>query len=111
VTGIDLTATGATALYTVPAGGAVVLAVVLKIATATDSTVAAVAGLEIAASSYDVARYGSTFITAAGQSWRWFLANRLRAFSPADVLSLRVQTGATATTLTATAEVIGYELS
>ena len=113
VTGIDLKATAATNLYTVPTGKTLIVTEVVIRVTAVDTFISG-ATIEVGKSAgYDewlvatamgalsaVNQYRMLSHSAAGLIYQSFAAG--------DVLALNVTVGAVSTTLTAAADVFGY---
>lgn len=113
VTGISLTATGATTLFTVPAGATFVMTeVVLRITAVNTFISGATIGVGKSASFNEwlvatamgslntVGQFRLLSHSAAGLIYQTFAAT--------EAIALNVTIGATSTTLTATAEVYGY---
>ena len=113
VTGVDLKNTGQTTLYTVPSGKALIITDIIPVITAID-TVAVFPIIRIGkASSYNEWLSLTTIpsVTAAGQAFSLNTSGALAIrsiFTAGEVVSVDVQTAATATTLTATFHVFGY---
>lgn len=112
VAGINLKTVATTTLYTTPAGHtAVISAIILEITTGTSITVDAKAGVGIAAGEDDIFSSENLVNTrAAGDVWSFSLKGKARTAPAASAVKLGVDTGATGTTLTATAHVFGFLL-
>lgn len=110
VTGIDLKTIATTVLYTVPVGlKAVILAVVLEITTGASITADAKAGVGIAAGEDDIFASETLVNTRATDNiWMFSAKGRARTALASSVVKLGIDTGATGTTLIATAHVLGY---
>lgn len=110
---INLKTQTATALYTVPAGKTLVTCeIIVRITASSGFAVAATISVG-KASSYNevVAATALTGLSAVGSCVNLMDASALQIFNvmnAGDVVSINVGTGATATTLTATVDYIGY---
>ena len=111
---IDLKAVAATTLWTVPGGiNAVITGLMLRITAITAITVDPEIGVGIAAGEDDI-MYRSPLIGiqsgAADMQFNcaMFFGGLQAQVSPADVVKLGVDVGATGTTLTVTADLLGY---
>jgi hypothetical protein len=104
---IDLTATGLTTLYTVPSGKtALISGVVLRVTGSSSATVPAQASIEGASTIFAVETLAD--VLNVHDTWTfWHDKSTTVQAIAADVISLDVDTAATATTLDATAFLIG----
>lgn len=111
VTGINLAAVGVTPLFITPAGfTAVVTDLYLQITVSAAPVTPPTAGAGVAAGEDDVfPSVPLTGLLAVGDVWPFALANSKGVVVPAaSTLSLGVDVGAVAGTLTATARVYGF---
>jgi len=109
VSGVDGKAVAVTSLYTVPAGKtAIIFDVVLVPTTATAITAPPTAGVGIAAGEDDI--FASQILTgllAVGNAWRFPSGGKFQIATAGQIVKLGIDTGATGTTLTLDAHVIG----
>ncbi len=110
---VDLKTTGATSLYTVPSGKSLILiSAILRMTNADTATVPAVIGIG-KTSAYNEFRDTETLIDfdTTGDIVNISSSpsnNVTSVFAAGDIVAINVITGATATTATASATLIGY---
>jgi len=111
VDSIDAKATGTTTLYTVPAGTTIVVTeVVLRCTAAVAITVAAVAGVGVAGGEDDIfASQPLTGLEAAGETFSFPAGGIGVVATAAEVIKLGIDTAATGTSQTLSADIFGYE--
>jgi len=109
---IDLTATGTTNLYTVPASTSTIITKAVLIITADSGiTVDAVAGIGIAAGEDDViAPMTLTQVRVTDDMWIFVMEGNVELALTTEIVKLGVDTGATGTTLTGTLRLYGIEI-
>ena len=109
---VNAKATGTTTLYTVPAGlTIVVLAVVLRCTAAVSITVPATAGVGIASGEDDIFASQKLYgLTAADRRFEFPNGGAAAVANEGDAIKLGIDTAATGTSQTLSAEIIGYEV-
>lgn len=107
---VDGTSTGVTALYTVPSGIQIVVTqVVVRVTAASAVTVVPTLGVGIGAGEDDIVSPQTlTGLSATGDVFTLDVEAKSVIADPSDVINLGIDTGATATTLTLSIDLIGY---
>ncbi len=111
-TGIDAKSVATTALYTVPAAKtAIITGAVVRVTVAAAITVVPTLGIGRNATQDDI--FASTTLTGLDATTKVYVFDALGTFAVAaatEVVSLGIDTGATATTMTISIDLIGYIL-
>jgi hypothetical protein len=111
-TGIDAKIVATTNLYTVPVGKtAVITSAVIRVTVADTITVVPTVGIGIAAGETDI--FASTALTGLDATTKVFRFDAIGTYvagAAGNVIKLGIDTGATATTMTISVDLIGYLL-
>jgi len=110
-TSVDLTATGITTLFTTPIiNTAIALGIILEPTTATSVTVDSQISLGINETADDIFPLEITVdLRTTSDLWsNWLILSNSRAASSSQLIKINVQTGATASALTADVHLVGF---